>query len=105
MSDPVWTAQVDDTVGGYIVTTYPHPLSAHDTRPDGDPTKCGRIMAECCCVEDAELVAGLLNKAGVPECDRPVPMSNAPERCGLCGKPIVERPGRGFLHLVAYEDL
>lgn len=30
-----WTAQVNDLVGGWIVTTYPHPLSAHDTRPDG----------------------------------------------------------------------
>lgn len=60
-----WTVQVDDLVGGWIVTTYPHPLSAHDTRPDGDPTKRGEIIAECCTEEDGELIAGLLN--GLPQ--------------------------------------
>jgi hypothetical protein len=61
MSDPVWTVQVNDEVGGFIVTTYPHPSSAHDHRPDGDPRKRGRIIADCCCTEDAELIAELLN--------------------------------------------
>ena len=61
---PKWTAQIDDLVGGWIVTTYPHPLSAHDTRPDGDPAKRGEIIAECHSEDDAELIARLLNEHG-----------------------------------------
>jgi hypothetical protein len=62
MTDPVWTVQDDDLVGGWIVTTYPHPLSAHDTRWDGDPAKRGEVIAECCCQEDADRIARLLNE-------------------------------------------
>lgn len=64
MSDPKWTTQVDDLVGGWIVTTYPHPLSEHDTRVEGDPTKRGEIIAECHSEDDANLIARLLNEHG-----------------------------------------
>lgn len=86
-------------MGGFIVTTYPHPASAHDHRPNGDPTRCGRIIAECCCTEDAELIAELLNTRGVPACEHPTVMTGNPERCGRCGQPIVER--EGLRHVVA----
>lgn len=64
MSEPKWTVQVDDTVGGFIITTYPYPLSEHDTRPDGDPDKRGEIIAECHSRDDGELIARLLNEHG-----------------------------------------
>lgn len=56
-----WTAQKNDLVGGWIVTTYPHPYSQHDTRKYGDLTKRGKVIAEFCTEEDAQLIAGLLN--------------------------------------------
>jgi hypothetical protein len=61
-----WTPQVNDLIGGWIVTTYPHPLSAHDVRPEGDPNKRGYVIAECMVKEDAEMIASLLNQGGVP---------------------------------------
>lgn len=60
-----WSVQVDDLVGGFIVTNYPHPLSAHDTRADGDKTKRGYIFAECFSEEDAQLIVNFLNNGGV----------------------------------------
>lgn len=57
-----WTAQVNDLVGGWIVTNYPHPYSEHDNRPDGDPYKFGYVIAECYARADAETIAGLLNE-------------------------------------------
>lgn len=63
---PKWTAQVNDTVGGFIVTDYPYPLSEHNHRPDGDPyadpTKRSYIIAEFALQKDAELIAKLLNE-------------------------------------------
>lgn len=61
----MWSAQPNDLMGGYIVTNYPHPLSEHDTRNNGDPRKRGYIFAECYTREDAYLVAALLNKENV----------------------------------------
>lgn len=58
---PPWTAQVNDLIGGAVVTTYPHPLSEHDHRKDGDPHKRGYVIAECMTMADAERIAGLLN--------------------------------------------
>ncbi len=60
-----WTVQVNDLVGGWIVTDYQWPLSQHDTRPDGDPKKRGKIIAECVDPEDAQRIAFLLNDAGL----------------------------------------
>lgn len=102
---PTWTVQPDDLVGGLIVTSYPHPLSAHDTRHDGDPSKCGAIIAECSDPRDAQLIADLLNASGIPECTRPRPMASATHRCGRCGRWIIERPGRGYRHIVSIDDL
>lgn len=59
-----WTVQVDDLVGGWVVTSYPHPLSQHDFRPDGDPERRGYIFAECMSEKMAERLAGLLNAYG-----------------------------------------
>lgn len=58
---PAWTAQVDDLVGGWIVTTYPYPASEHDHTLDGDPLKCGYIIAQCMTAEDAVAIAHQLN--------------------------------------------
>jgi hypothetical protein len=58
-----WSVQADDLVGGWIVTTYPHPLSEHDFRPDGDRTKRGEIACECTDQRYAALIAQLLNNA------------------------------------------
>lgn len=63
-SDEIWSAQVDDLVGGAIVTTFAAPASKHDHNRDGDPAKQGYIIAECPTMDDAQLVAGLLNAAG-----------------------------------------
>ena len=56
-----WTVQINDLVGGYIVTNYPHPLSLHDYRENGDPTKRGHIIAECSSRGDANIIADLMN--------------------------------------------
>jgi hypothetical protein len=53
--------QVDDTIGGFVVTSYPHPMSEHDFRKDGDPTKRGEVAAECRSEPMAQRIAGLLN--------------------------------------------
>lgn len=49
-----FTVQVNDLVGGWIVTDYPHPLSLHDFLQ-------GVVLADCMAKEEAELLAGLLN--------------------------------------------
>jgi len=56
-----WTAQVNDLIGGWVVTSYPHPISEHDFRKYGDPEKRGYIIAECMTKYDAQLIADLLN--------------------------------------------
>lgn len=55
-----WTAQVNDLVGGWIVTTYPHPLSEHVR----DAEWVGTVIAECPVEADARLIADLLNAHG-----------------------------------------
>ena len=57
-----WSVQVNDLVGGYIVTTYPHPLSQHDTRKGEN--KKDRIAAECVSEQTAKRIANLLNRYG-----------------------------------------
>lgn len=57
----IWSVQSDDLVGGWIVTTYPHPISKHDFRKDGNPEKRGIIAAECSDNKYAVLIAKLLN--------------------------------------------
>lgn len=59
--DDVWTVQVNDLVGGWIVTDYPYPLSEHDHRPDGDSGRRGYVIAECSGEIDARRIAALLN--------------------------------------------
>ncbi len=56
-----WSAQVNDLVGGWIVTDYPHPLSEHDTRLEGDPRRRGKVIADCVTHGDAVRIARLLN--------------------------------------------
>lgn len=56
-----WTVQANDLVGGWVVTNYPHPLSEHDMRKDGDPAQRGYVIAECMDWEDARTIAHLLN--------------------------------------------
>lgn len=65
---PAYTAQVNDVVGGHIVTTYPYPASQHDLQIDGDPLKKGYIVAECMTERDAQAIATDLNESKyVPE--------------------------------------
>ena len=56
------------------MTTYSQPASFHDNRLDGDPTKCGYIIAECITAEDAVAIAAQLNKI------RYVPTVKDPDR-------------------------
>ncbi len=60
-----WTAQPNDLIGGAVVTTYPRPMSEHDHRRDGDPSKRGYVIAECMTMADAGTIADLLNGAGI----------------------------------------
>jgi hypothetical protein len=68
-----YSAQVNDLVGGWIVTDYPHPLSEHDNRPGGDQP-FGTIVAECSTEFAAKLISHLLNTyedgATFPACVR-----------------------------------
>lgn len=68
----VWSAQPNDLIGGYIVTTYPHPLSEHDFRPEGDCSKRGYVIADCMSLVDAETIANLLNRSRFSGLDGPV---------------------------------
>lgn len=52
-----WSAQVNDLIGGWVVTDYPHPLSAHE---EPGPGKV-HVIAECTTEHDAKYVALLLN--------------------------------------------
>jgi len=103
----MWTVQVEDQVGGFIVTDYPHPASEHDFRPEGDPDKRGHIIAECHSRDDADLIAQLLNAHGRTDvvCQHPRPGPGDKGLCEGCGVRIVERPGRGYRHLVALDEL
>jgi hypothetical protein len=58
---PQWTVQVNDLIGGFIVTNHPHPLSEFDHRPDGAVENRGYIIAETIRKEDADDIAALLN--------------------------------------------
>lgn len=68
---PAWSAQKNDIIGGWIVTTYPHPASEHDFSGGGEmPTwenrltaklACGYVIADCRTEEDAVIIANLLN--------------------------------------------
>lgn len=61
-----WSAQVNDLVGGWVVTTYPHPLSEHDLRREGgDATRRGYCIADCMTLADALRIADLLNTHGL----------------------------------------
>lgn len=62
-----WTAQKDDLVGGFIVTNYPYPASEQSSRDLDSKTVVpnGYIIAECCNLLDAQLVANLLNDKDV----------------------------------------
>lgn len=62
--DLTWSAQINDLVGGWIVTDHPHPLSEHDHRPNGDHFQCGYVVAECMVEMDAKRIAALLNAYG-----------------------------------------
>ncbi len=57
-----WTAQINDLIGGWVVTDYPHPLSEHDFRLDGDTTKCSTDIIECRSLARANQIARLLNE-------------------------------------------
>lgn len=60
-----WTVQVNDLVGGWIVTNLPEPLSQHDKRIHGEEEHRGYIIAECSNKADAEILASLANRAGI----------------------------------------
>lgn len=52
---PEWTVQLNDVIGGWIVTSEPKPLS-QNTRHN--------IIAECISQADAQRVADALNSVG-----------------------------------------
>jgi hypothetical protein len=61
-----WTEQVNDTIGGWIVTTYPHPDSEQFYEDKYHKLHAhGYIMAECSSEHDAKVIANLLNIAGI----------------------------------------
>lgn len=67
----MWSAQVNDLIGGWIVTDRAIPMSQHDFNKEGfDPSKRGYVIAECMTETDARLIANLLNGAGY---QRPIP--------------------------------
>jgi hypothetical protein len=100
----MWTIQVDDTIGGWIVTDHPHPLSEHNNRLDGNPTKRGEIIAECHSQGDAELIARLLNEYETTMQRRSLKRLLAPECCRSCGAPVEQRDGAVIRDAVAVED-
>jgi len=57
-----FTVQVNDLIGGWIITDYPHPYSEHDQRKKGNPEKFGHIIADCNSEKDAIRICRLLNK-------------------------------------------
>lgn len=83
---PSWSAQKNDTIGGWIVTTYPYPASEHDFTGIGEtPTwenrhtskdRCGYVIADLMDEEDAIIIAALLNR----ECYIPKAAFDNPER-------------------------
>lgn len=83
---PAWSAQKNDLIGGWIVTTYPYPASEHDTTGRGEmPTwenrltakmKCGYIIADCISELDAIFLAEKLNQ----ECYVPKAAIGNPDR-------------------------
>lgn len=58
----LWTAQVDDLVGGWIVTTYPFPYAEHPNRGDDPRIGVDRDVISCWSEERAKQVAELLNE-------------------------------------------
>lgn len=69
---PAWTSQINDLVGGYIVTTYPYPISDHVFNGI-DSLKHGYVIADCMTEEDARRIAQLLNEERyVPKMDNEI---------------------------------
>jgi hypothetical protein len=66
----MWYAQVNDLVGGWIVTDLNKPLSEHDFRPFNhrNEENYGYVIAECMNQTDAERIADLLNIDEKPVC-------------------------------------
>ncbi len=63
MNEP-WTAQVNDIIGGWIVTRYPRRLSEHPYFSSRSPQrKNDVVIAECMTEADAQRIADALNKA------------------------------------------
>lgn len=61
-----WSEQLNDTIGGWIVTTYPHPDSEqHYYDKHGKVHAYGYIIADCTSEQDANQIATLLNIAGI----------------------------------------
>ena len=69
---PRWSAQKNDLIGGWVVTTYPGPMSEHDFSGRGEtPTwenrhtskdKCGYVLADCHTEQDAIIIANEMNQ-------------------------------------------
>ena len=58
----LWTVQVNDLIGGYIVTTYPYPLSQHQWKDEnGSYLTYGYVIADVTKKEEGALIAKLLN--------------------------------------------
>jgi hypothetical protein len=56
-----WSAQPNDEVGGWMVTSYPHPSSQHGQY---GTDHYGDIVADCMIKANAEIIAMLLNDRG-----------------------------------------
>ena len=61
----IWTAQINDLVGGFIVTNLERPLSGHDHRPEAADEDYGYVIADCMDRPDATTIARLLNEAWI----------------------------------------
>lgn len=56
-----WTAEVNDLIGGYIVTNCKKPASQVDITPESEDY----VIADCPMEQDAIIIASCLNRAGV----------------------------------------
>lgn len=56
LGGPIWTSQLNDLVGGFIVTTFSQPLSQH-----GHGAERGYVIADCMTENDARMIAHCLN--------------------------------------------
>ncbi len=57
-----WTVQLNDLVGGWVVTDYPQSLADHPRTPSGGGLARGRVIADCVTEADAQRIAHLLNE-------------------------------------------